>query len=188
MPTTPDHAREYLHSRGMTDEQILAVEALNDQTGAWVRQAAHLAIQIRANLDRGDHAGVAEAQMYIGILQDHMRSELGEPENGRAWMIIHLLLSQAADLGRQLGNAQAEIAQREADDVRRSEEGRTDHDYEQRIGMAETRLREVADLVAAEPHGPYCKPWRLEQWPDDPVGCVCVKGRLTAVIEREAQR
>ncbi len=188
MSTTPDHARDYLHGRGVTDEQILAYEARNDQNGAWVRRAAELSMQIRELADRGDQEGVAEAQTYIALLQEHIRAELDLPEGGRAWSILHLILSQTATLARELRGAQEQLSARDADDQLRSIEGRTDHDYQQAIANAQADLRRVTELVDAEPHGAFCKPWRLEKWPDDPAGCVCFKGRLSAAIASGAKR
>lgn len=48
------------------------------------------------------------------------------------------------DLADALETALTEIGQREADDIQRSEDGRTDWDYEQRIGKLERVLTEVA--------------------------------------------
>ncbi|MEV8269131.1 hypothetical protein AB0P19_02215 [Microbacterium oleivorans] len=188
MTTTPDHARDYLHRRGVTDEQILALEAKSDQAAAWVRHAAHLAMQIRELADRGDQEGIAEAQQYISMLQEHMRSELDVPERGRTWSIMQLLLSQTASLAREFRGVQAQLAARDADDQLRSIEGRTDYDYQQRINRAQTRIDRLAEVIDVVPHGAHCKPWRLKDWPDDPAGCVCIKSRLTAAIAEEDGR
>ncbi len=58
---------------------------------------------------------------------------------------VALILEQLADLAESTG---AELARRIADDVQRSEEGRTDYDYERRI--AETRLQALNDAAEAD--------------------------------------
>lgn len=57
---------------------------------------------------------------------------------------------------------------------------------EERADQAERRATQSEQRIAQQPHGPNCKPWRAEHWPDDPDICRCWKTAPPATDQKAA--
>ena len=90
MPTERD-PRPYLRARGVSEDDITKATAQLDQTRAWIKQVAPLALRAHDAARREDWATTAHMEQHILERQEELTHE-------QATDVIDMLLAQLAEM------------------------------------------------------------------------------------------